>query len=265
MISYNNGTDCDSGDLSIPILDPGFMRGHVAYEAIRVYEGHFFDFQTHLDRLLFSIEKLRMPELKIDLKKICADLNKKNDYKLCLFRIYYTPGVDLKGAVYIFCDPITTKVSRPEKVCTAPTFRNDPLIKSTHYGPALAALDKAKDEGFDDVLFIGKDHELLELAFSNFFAIKGNELLTPDADVLPGVTRKHILKIADKVGLTPICRQIKISEVVTFDEVFHSNTTKEVMPISQVDDILFPSHEKTHKLHEAFGAEIKKTFSANCI
>ena len=256
MISYNNGIDCDSGNLSVPLLDPGFMRGQVAYEAIRVYEGRFFDFEAHLNRFLFSIEKLQMPTLKFDLKKVCSELNEKNKHAPCLYRIYYTPGIDQKGALYIFSDPIKAKTSSLEKICTHPTFRNDPLIKSTNYGPALAALNKVRKKNFDDVLFIGKENELLELCFSNFFAIKDNELITPKDDVLPGVTRKHILSIARKVGLIPICRKIYLKEVATFDEVFHTNTTKEVVPICQINDTHFLKHQKTLQLHKAFSSHV---------
>lgn len=263
MISYNDGQYCKNGDLSISINDPGFMRGQVAYEAIRVYEGELFDFEGHLERLHFSLKKLAIKAPKIDLKKICRELNKKNEGKPCLFRIYFTPGIDQKGSVYIFSDPITPISKKSHRVCTAPSFRSNPLIKSTHYGPAMSELATAEKNGFDDVLFVTKEGDLLELAFSNFFAIKDDELLTPSDGILPGVTRKHILEIASQVRLSPVCRQINIRELPTFDEVFHTNTTKEVMPISQIDEISYPSHRKTTEIHEAF-KDYLTTYSLTC-
>ncbi len=261
MISYNNGIYCQNEQMLIPISDPGFMRSQAAYEAIRVYEGQLFDFQGHYDRFLFSIKELMLPGLKVDLKKICESLSIKNQNVPSLLRIYQTAGIDQKGATYVLAEPLDTQYKKTSKICTFPNFRTHPLIKATHYAPALSANTLAMQQGFDETLFVSEKGDLLELSFSNFFAIKDDLLLTPEKDVLPGITRKHLLKLASSVGLIPTERVLNIRELPSFDEVFHSNTTKEIVPITQINDIIYPCHKKTLTLHEAF----KKTLTTNSL
>ena len=235
----------------IDILDPGFSRSQTAYEFIRVYNGRLFDFEQHYKRLLFSISGQALPRLTEDLQKICQTLIEKNNMESGVFRIYQTPGVDLKGSLFVHADKVPIYHQDTSKVKTSPNFRANPDIKATHYAPAIVAMNTAQNDGFDQVLFTSPEGNLLELAFSNFFAIAGNCLLTPLDGILHGITRKHLLLVSESVGLKPVYRSINIKELHTFKEVFHANTTREVVPITQINDIHFPVHTKTKEIAKA--------------
>lgn len=47
-------------EASIPILDRGFLRSDVTYDALHVWKGRFFRLQDHIDRFRASIAGLRM-------------------------------------------------------------------------------------------------------------------------------------------------------------------------------------------------------------
>ncbi len=254
MISYMDGIYKPDEEMMIPVSDAGFMRSHAAYQCIRFYNTTLFDFEGHYERLIFSIEALALPPLNVDLKSICEALIEKNRLENGIFRIYRTSiaaGQD-QGRLIVLTQPLPVYPKSTSTIMTYPNFRTHPLIKCTHYSFALKAVHDATREGFDEVVFTDPKGNLLELAHSNFFAIKGDTLITPKDNVLPGITRKHLLLIAPSIGLTPIQETINIRSLPTFDEVFHCNTTRDVVPITRINEVDFPKHTKTLLLKKSF-------------
>lgn len=91
--------------------------------------------------------------------------------------------------------------------------------------------------GAVEALYCTADGTISECTTSNFFVIAGGRLITPDHDILDGITRHLTLELAAdimEVSLRPIQRA-ELSEV---DEAFITSTTKEIMPIVRIDDIL---------------------------
>jgi branched-chain amino acid aminotransferase len=80
--------------------------------------------------------------------------------------------------------------------------------------------------------------ELAECALSNFFIVKGGVALTPplSAGLLPGITREFVWDVGKAAGIPVSEAIIHDADVYAADEVFLTGTTREVMPIVQVDD-----------------------------
>jgi branched-subunit amino acid aminotransferase/4-amino-4-deoxychorismate lyase len=77
-----------------------------------------------------------------------------------------------------------------------------------------------------------------ESARSNFFIITAEGVLvTPSDQVLHGVTRKHILALAQQAGIRAEERDLALSELPTAAEAFLTSTIKGVLPVVQIDDI----------------------------
>jgi len=55
--------------------------------------------------------------------------------------------------------------------------------------------------------------------------------VTPDKNILKGVTRSRVLKIAQEQGLDIQLREIAWEELLKADEIFLTNTSKEVLPV----------------------------------
>jgi len=111
-----------------------------------------------------------------------------------------------------------------------------PTVKSLNYITAIRGQERARTAGAIEALYCSADGTLTECTTSNFFVLRGDELITPDADVLGGVTRAAVLDIAADL-FTVVKRPIRYDELATVDEAFITSTTKEIMPIVQVDAI----------------------------
>jgi branched-chain amino acid aminotransferase len=111
-----------------------------------------------------------------------------------------------------------------------------PSVKSTNYVSAIRGQKLAKQAGAVEALYCTPAGVISECTTSNFFVVREGRLITPDQDVLAGITRNVALELAADLGdvvLRPILRE----ELGAVDEAFITSTTKEIMPIVQVDDI----------------------------
>ena len=80
--------------------------------------------------------------------------------------------------------------------------------------------------------------ELAECSTANLFVVKAGAALTPplDAGLLPGITREYLFEVGADVGV-PVGEQVlRDEDLWSADEAFLSSTTREIVPIVQVDD-----------------------------
>jgi len=67
-----------------------------------------------------------------------------------------------------------------------------------------------------------------------FIVTNENEVLTPESDMLKGVSRKHILEIAAGMYHTE-ARDISLEELRNAKEAFITSTTKNILPVVRID------------------------------
>ena len=75
-----------------------------------------------------------------------------------------------------------------------------------------------------------------ECSRSNIFGVFNEKLVTPDQNILLGITRNHVIKIAKNAGLNVEVRDMPLGELLRADEVFITGTIKRVLPIRQIDN-----------------------------
>ncbi|MFZ1684241.1 MAG: aminotransferase class IV [Candidatus Zixiibacteriota bacterium] len=119
------------------------------------------------------------------------------------------------------------------KVDHASVFRN---IKTLSYVISAAALRQAKERKFDDAILLNERNEVAEVTSANIFWSQGKRVYTPplSAGCLDGITRKFVLKEADKVGITIVERRVDLSGLLRADEIFISSSLKLVAPVSEI-------------------------------
>lgn len=115
--------------------------------------------------------------------------------------------------------------------------RERPTVKSLNYIGAIMAVEQAKKEGAVEAIYRTPDGYLTEGTRANFFIIKGNQLITPNVDVLAGITRAVVLKLAART-FDVVQRPIHMAELTEADEAFITSSTKELLPVVQVDEIV---------------------------
>ena len=77
-----------------------------------------------------------------------------------------------------------------------------------------------------------------ECGAANFFGIKNNTYVTPKStSILPSITNKSLMQLAEDFGLKVERRQIPEEELATFEEAGACGTAAVISPISYIDDL----------------------------
>ncbi|KAL6207985.1 hypothetical protein ACLB2K_018937 [Fragaria x ananassa] len=104
-----------------------------------------------------------------------------------------------------------------------------------NYAPVLKAQVEAKANGFCDVLYLDSVHKryVEQTSTANIFLVKDKIISTPalEGTVLPGVTRKSIIEIAQSQGYQVEERPVLIEELLEADEVFCTGNAVCLSPI----------------------------------
>ncbi|MDR1951332.1 MAG: branched-chain amino acid aminotransferase [Bacteroidales bacterium] len=108
-----------------------------------------------------------------------------------------------------------------------------------NYAASLQASVRAQSEGFATVLFLdAKEKKYIDEAGpANFFAIKGNEYITPkSASILRSITNMSLRELATDMGLTVVERSVSVDELESFEEVGACGTAAVITPIGEITD-----------------------------
>ena len=246
MKSYLNGQYLDSQKVGINPLDIGFSRGYALLEVMRTYHGRVFSFQDHYERLATGakILKLKISLRKLAIEKIIYRLMQRNHLTEAKIKIILSGGIgkeDLaigpKPTFFIYVGPLHLYprqwYRRGVKLITINYKRQSPQLKLSNYVEAIRYHDLLKQKKAVELLYV-YDNLVFECSTSNIFMFKNNQLITPNHAVLPGVTRKTVLTLAQKRFKT-IIRNVTLSELIKADEVFITSTTREILPVVQID------------------------------
>jgi branched-chain amino acid aminotransferase len=114
-----------------------------------------------------------------------------------------------------------------------------PQAKATgaYVNSALAKLGAVR-AGYDDALMLTASGHVAEASAANLFLVADGTLVTPPVsdNILPGITRDTVLRLAADLDVPVVERSIARSEVYTADEAFLTGTAVEIVPIASVDD-----------------------------
>lgn len=90
-----------------------------------------------------------------------------------------------------------------------------------NYAASLKAGHIAHEKGYSAVLYLDAREKkyIDECGPANFFGIKGNSYITPKSEsILPSITNKSLIQLAEEIGLTVERRPILVEELSTFEE-----------------------------------------------
>ncbi|NLX81105.1 MAG: branched-chain amino acid aminotransferase [Proteiniphilum sp.] len=116
-----------------------------------------------------------------------------------------------------------------------------------NYAASLTAGDKAKKLGYSAVLYLDAREKkyIDECGPANFFGIKDNTYITPKSEsILPSITNKSLMQLAEDIGLKVERRQVPVEELSTFEEAGACGTAAVISPILRIDDL---SENKTYQ------------------
>jgi branched-chain amino acid aminotransferase len=109
-----------------------------------------------------------------------------------------------------------------------------------NYAASLIAGEKAHASGYSAVIYLdAKEKKYIdESGPANFFAIRGNSYITPKSDsILPSITNKSLMTLAEDFGMKVECRPIEVDELATFEEAGACGTAAVISPMERIDDL----------------------------
>lgn len=250
LIYYVNGAYVPASEAALPLNDLGIVRGYGIFDLLRTYGSVPFRLRDHLLRLQRSAQqiKLDLPWSLDQLEAIVAETYAaNNNLPDASIRIVVTGGISdnfmtpqQRPSLAVMVHPVTPYAERYFhagcKVVTTRIERVMPTVKSLNYIGAIMAMKEAAAVDAVEALYVDRDGNVTEGTRSNLFVIKDGKLITPTADVLPGITRQVVLEVAGEEY--PIQEEaLPYASLREIDEAFITSTTKEVMPVVQIDDM----------------------------
>jgi branched-chain amino acid aminotransferase len=247
---YVGGNWVHPDEASIPLNDVAVLRGYSVFESLRTYDRRPFRLQEHLDRLYRSaaLIDLEIPYSREEIAAAVQATVERNAYRHASLRILITGGSSEDGMLpsgpgllAVLIAPLPERdlerFSAGLRLITTRLQREDPEAKTTNYIAAVRALKEAARRGADDALFVDAQGHVLEATRSNFFVFRGDTLVTPREGILPGVTRNVVLALARR--RFPVEeRPILLSELAQVEEAFLTASSREIMPVVQIDELL---------------------------
>jgi 4-amino-4-deoxychorismate lyase len=243
-----------------PALDPldlALVRGDAVFEALRVYAGRPFRLREHLDRLASSAAavELALPGGLEELAaRAVAEAGDDGDDGDAVLRLICTRGRGEPGeggTAFAICTDIPASFERERArglrlvlltTATDPLVRAAspwllPGVKTISYAANMAAQRTARASGADDAVLVGLGGELLEAPTANLWWRSGQTLCTPSLDlgILAGITRAVLCELAPSLGLKVLEGVFGAEDLAAADEAFLSSSTRELMPVVEVD------------------------------
>ena len=254
--AFVDGRFVPVGEARVPILDWGFLRSDATYDVAHVWRGSFFRLEDHLDRFERGMESLHLspPYGRDEIREILAGCVRLSGLRDAYAEVICTRGIprpgsrdprDCENRFYAFVVPFVW-IADPEKQekglhatighrqRIAPESV-DPTVKNYHWLDLETGLLEAYERGGETVLLVDAEDNVVEGPGFNVFAVKDNEISTPDRGVLEGVTRKTVIELAAEQGIPLEARSVPADELRRADEVFLSSTAGGIIPVTTVD------------------------------
>ena len=272
-----NGKIVNKESANVSIFDRGFLYGDSIYEVTMTYKGIPFLLDEHFDRLWASASKIGLDiqwtrdELLTEIQKGLTLLNLDRVYiRLMITRgsgeIGLDPALASNQSLFIIYRELpeypSTWYEDGVSVIIADIMRNpknaiDPSIKSGNYLNNVLAMKEAKERGAFDAIMLDSKGNVTEATTSNIWIVKDGIYLTPplETGLLSGITRRTLLDIGAQVGFKMREVNFNATDLKSADEVFFTASTKEIVPIVKVDDVIIGNSKPgkmTKKLHEHY-------------
>lgn len=272
---YLNGEFIEKFEATVPVSDRGVLYGDGLFETMRAYGGKVFRIGEHLKRLARSARALRIPlgVRPTELEETVTELLRLNSLTDAYVRITLTRGLHTGDLGLDTGQPPTLFITTREHhgysdimyqhgmkltIAVAVRHSKSPLgrHKTLNYLENLLARDAAKENGFDEIIFLDENGCVVECATSNLFFVLNGDLCTPSAEmnVLGGITRDVVMEQARWNGRKVLERKWPFREFQQAEEAFLTNSIMEIMPVCEVAE---------ERIGDACPGEVTKELTAD--
>jgi len=270
----------EASDLSLSPGQVGLLSGWGVFSTLRVADGVLFAWERHWARITRDAKALHVP-LPEDAERVhgkLLELVEANGVANCTLRLVIVRNgggmwagpsngrasdiVALTADSKDWGDGVKLAYQR-EARHAASQFAG---AKITSWAMNLTWLESAQQRGFDEVILLNERGEVAECTSANIFVAEGNQVWTPplSSGCLPGITREVILGEVKVPGIRISEKAMVPSDLELADEVFITSTTRDLLPVVQIEDKKVGRSERArHALTAAFGEYVRKYVAAN--
>lgn len=258
---YLDGEIVPESEAKVPIDDPGFQWGHNIYDLLITVNHEPYDLDEHVDRTFASCRAANIPlamttdELGDVVRTVvdtnASEIGDSDDFMVFIsvsggWNVYR--GEPETPRVIVSVEPIpyaqlardfidgktfvTTNVRQLSNDSISPLIKHRSRL---HF--VLADIEAKQIDANADPLLLDRDGNVTETAIGNVFVVTDGVLYTPPAEkVLSGITRDVTLELArDVLEIPTAVENLQLYDVYDADEVFWTNTSHFLTPITSVD------------------------------
>lgn len=255
-VAYVNGRYLPHRRAFVHIEDRGYQFADAVYEVTCIWNGRPVDLAGHLDRLERSLGELNspMPASRAGLAMITREVVRQN--LLTNGIVYHQVGRGVAPRNHLFpphpvrpslvitarhgVGPSDAVAQVGVKVIRHPDQRWGRVdIKTVGLLANAIAKQKAAEAKAFEALLIRPDGVVTEASSSNVWMVTKDKALVThplSTQILGGVTRRAVMKLARNAGYAVEERTFSLDEALAAKELFLTGTTTFVLPIVQVDD-----------------------------
>jgi branched-chain amino acid aminotransferase len=262
-------------DAKLHVLTHGLHYGSGVFEGARAYGGNIFRLREHNERLIRSAALLdfKIPFSVDEIDQACIDTLAANGLTNAYVRPLAWRGTEqlavaaplstIHFMVAVWEWPNLFGSDRMRGITLAmaswkrPHPETAPVQAKATGGYMTGTLSKnaAERDGFTDALMLDWRGQVAEATGANIFFVFDGALHTPIPDCsLDGITRKTVIALARKRGLTVVERAIMPDEMAGANEVFLTGTAAEVTPVRRIGELSFETGPISAALHADYEA-----------
>ncbi len=261
---WYNGEFVAWRDAKAHLLTHALHYGSAVFEGERCYAGRIFKSAEHSQRLIDSgrILGFEVPYTVAELEAAKAETVARMGFSDCYVRPIAWRGSEQMG-VSAQQSRINVAIAVWEwgayysdlRLTRALYDRPAPNTAPVHakasglYMICTICKHAAEAKGFGDALMLDYRGYVAETTGANLFFVINGEIHTPTPDCfLNGITRRTVIDLARRRGITVTERHIKPEELRDAQEIFVTGTAAEVTPVRQIDDLSYQLGPVTRQL-----------------
>ncbi|MEP9399458.1 D-amino-acid transaminase [Mesorhizobium sp. KR2-14] len=251
---YLNGDFVAENEAKISIFDRGFLFGDGIYEVTAVIDGKLVDNDLHLSRLERSLKEISIP-LPLSMEEIVdvqRELIARNSLDEGVVYLQVTRGAADRD--FGFADdmkPSFVAFTQAKNLVNANSVRNGVAvdiapdtrwarrdIKTVMLLAQVLAKKAAKAKGFHETWLV-EDGFVTEGASSTAFILTKDDVIVtrPNShSVLPGCTRRAVMKIAEEQNTRVEERLFTVEEAQQAKEAFLTSASSLITPVIRIGD-----------------------------
>ena len=257
-ICYLNGEYLPLSEAKVSVLDRGFIFGDGVYEVVPLYSAQPFEWAAHLARLKRSLAAVQLKNPLDDAQwaQLVAQLSCRNRAAQGGNQFIYWqitrgvakrdqgfPDASVEPTLFAMASPFTPPTGEwlergvSGYTCTDNRWQRCDIKSISLLGNVLKRQEAQEHGATEAVMF--RDGWLTEGAAANLWVVKDGALLCPPRDhhILQGIRVGLMDRLCAASGIALDVRPISKAQVLAADEILLSSATKEVLPMTVLNDV----------------------------